>query len=180
MATGRKRKQASQRKKTPEKSARTTSESTPEDAAEGASIRVQHSRQEFAPSPASPHVTERHTYTGFSRTEQVTGLFWLSLGALVSVLLEVVYLGTWIGGVPVPYTIVIAFLFNMVLTKTGLLWSKNKAVALIPAYVWTAGYLILLMAESITGDQLLGNSLRSIALLIAGIIGASWPLMHRR
>lgn len=131
-------------------------------------------------SSSSPHVTERHTYRGFGRGEQAFGLFWLCLGALVSVLLEVVYLGTWIGGVPVPYTIVIAFLFNMVLTRTGLLWSKNFAVALIPAYAWTAGFFILTMWVGVTGDQLVGTNLRSILLLLAGLTGAGWPLIRRK
>lgn len=132
------------------------------------------------PSFSAPHVTERRYHQDFSTGEMVVGLFWLGLGALISVLLEVVYLGTWIGGIAVPYTIPIAFLFNMVLTKTALLWSDNRAVAAVPLYVWTAGFLILTFWVGVTGDQLVGSNIRSILLLFAGIAGGGWPLIMKK
>lgn len=127
---------------------------------------------------ASPHVTERHTYSGFSRAEQAFGLFWLSLGALVSLLLEIVYLGTWIGPVPVPYTIIIAFFFNQVLTKTARLWNQKVLIALIPLIVWGLGYFLFTLGEGVTGDQLLGSNLRSLVLLFAGVAGGVWPIIR--
>lgn len=125
------------------------------------------------------------TRTDFSRGEAVSGLVWLSVGAAFSLLLEVVYLGTWItlpGGarVALPYTIVIAFLFNWVLTRTAKLWTDNIFVAAVPLYVWLAGFLVLLLGVEITGDQMMGNNIRTILLLMGGIAGAVWPLLHTK
>ena len=121
--------------------------------------------------------------TDFSRGEVVGGLVWLSVAALVSVLLEVVYLGTWVtlpGGtkLAVPYTIVVAFLFNMVLTRTARLWNPNPAVAAVPLYVWAAGFLGLMFGVEVTGDQLVGDNIRSVLLLLAGVAGGVWPLVR--
>ncbi|WPF66954.1 MULTISPECIES: hypothetical protein [unclassified Corynebacterium] len=128
---------------------------------------------------------EAITRTDFSRGEAALGLFWLALAALVSVLLEVMYLGTWItlpGGAKVafPYMIAVAFLFNRVLSRTALLWTRNAAIAGIPLWTWLAGYVALTMWVAVSGDQLVGNNIRSVALLIAGMIGGGWPLVLRR
>ena len=126
---------------------------------------------------------ERIVRTDFNRGEAVGGLVWLSVAALISVLLEVVYLGTWVtlpGGaqLAVPYTIVIAFLFTMVLTRTAQLWSPNPAVAAVPLYVWIVGYLALMFGVEVTGDQLVGSNIRSVLLLFAGLAGGVWPLVR--
>ena len=76
-------------------------------------------------------------YRTATRGEAVAGMAWLCLGAIISMFLEVIYLGTWMFGVAVPYTIPIAFCFNMVLTRTALLWTKNPYLALIP--LWWPG-----------------------------------------
>lgn len=60
----------------------------------------------------------------FSRGEAVGGLLWLSVGALLSLVLEVVYLGAYItlpSGMRIafPITILIAWWFSKVLTKTA-------------------------------------------------------------
>lgn len=120
--------------------------------------------------------------TYFSRGEQVMGLLWLSLGALLSVLLETVYLSTWITlgslRIPFPYTIVIAFLFNLVLTRTALLWSRNPLVAAIPTLVWLAGYFLILILGLPDNSMFLGPSLRTFFLLGAGIAGGLWPIFR--
>ena len=58
------------------------------------------------------------------------GLLWLSVGALLSLVLEVVYLGAYIpmpNGMRIafPITILIAWWFTRVLTKTARLWTPN-------------------------------------------------------
>lgn len=126
---------------------------------------------------------EKIVRTDFSRGEAMSGLVWLSVAALISVLLEVVYLGTWVtlpGGarLAVPYTILIAFLFNMVLTRTARLWTSNPAIALVPLYVWTAGFLALMFGVQVTGDQLVGSNIRSVLLLFAGAAGGVWPVVR--
>lgn len=138
------------------------------------------SKPSAAAESSAPHITERRYHQNFSTGEMVMGMVWLSLAALLSVLLEVVYLGTWIGGIAVPYTIPIAFLFNWVLSKTALLWSKKTAIAGIPLYAWITGFLILTFWVGVTGDQLVGSSIRSILLLFAGIAGGAWPLIFHK
>ncbi|WP_293953530.1 hypothetical protein [uncultured Corynebacterium sp.] len=121
-------------------------------------------------------------HTGLSRGEVVGGIFWLSLGALISLLLEVVYLGTWItlpGNTQIafPYTIVLAFLFNMVLTRTSMLWTDIRSVAGIPLFTWVLGFAFILVWSVAVGDQLVGSNIRSVLLLFAGIAGGIWPLV---
>ncbi|WIM69417.1 hypothetical protein QP028_01690 [Corynebacterium suedekumii] len=123
--------------------------------------------------------------TDFSRGEAVGGLVWLSVAAAISVLLEVVYLGTWItlpdgARLAVPYTIPVAFLFNIVLTRTARLWTPNSLVALIPLYVWTGGFLLLMFGVVLTGDQLVASSIRSVGLLVAGLAGGVWPVLRAK
>src|SRR5699024_5487853 len=60
----------------------------------------------------------------FSRAEAIGGLIWLSVGAALSLVLEVVYLGAYItmpSGMRIafPLTILIGWWFNKVLTKTA-------------------------------------------------------------
>ncbi|WKD60858.1 hypothetical protein CCICO_04105 [Corynebacterium ciconiae DSM 44920] len=124
---------------------------------------------------------EKYTYSQHSAGEIAVGVLWLSVGSIVSVLLEVVYLSTWItlpGGTkfPFPYTIVIAFFFTRALTRTARLWTENLLVAAIPASVWVLGYLILTFSVSVTGDMLVGSSVLSVVLLFAGIAGGLMPL----
>lgn len=121
-------------------------------------------------------------HRGLSRGEVIGGIFWLSLGALVSLLLEVVYLGTWItlpGGTAIafPYTIIIAFFFNMVLTRTSMLWTDNKPVAAIPLFTWVLGFAVLLVWPLAVGDQLIGSTMRTVLLLFIGLTGGIWPLV---
>lgn len=121
----------------------------------------------------------------FSRSEAAFGLFWLALGALLSVLLEVVYLGTWLtlpGGkaFAFPYPILLALLFNGVLAKTAMLWTKRNAVAALPLWVWIAGFFGLTFTSALSGDILVGANPRSLLLLLAGVVGGAWPLMKPR
>lgn len=120
------------------------------------------------------------TREDYSRGEQATGLAWLSLGALFSLLLEVVYLGTWIGPVPFPYTIVVAFFFNIVLTRTAKLWTDSFLIALIPLAVWGLGFFALMFGVEITGDMLLANNIRTVLLLFAGVAGGLVPLLRAK
>lgn len=127
----------------------------------------------------------RWVRTDFTRGEAAVGLTWLGIAALLSVFLEVVYLGFRVnlpvlGTVAVPYTIVIAFLFTMVLSKTALLWTPRTLIAGVPLWCWIAGYWGLTMGVAITGDQLVGSSVRSVVLFIAGVAGGSWPLLRGR
>lgn len=126
-----------------------------------------------------------HPIRTFSKAEAAFGLMWLSIGALLSVLLEVVYLGTRLslpGGTSIafPYPIVIALLFNGVLSKTAMLWTKHNFIAAIPLWLWTAGFFGLTFTQALSGDILVGPNPRSLLLLLVGVAGGAWPLMKPR
>ncbi|WP_115684883.1 hypothetical protein [Corynebacterium senegalense] len=116
----------------------------------------------------------------FSRAEAVGGLVWLSVGAAVSVLLEVVYLNATVFGVPFPASVVIAALFNSVLTRTARLWTANPAVALIPLAVWLACLFVLMFTVPAAGAMLAPANVLTVALLLAGVAGGVWPLAQRK
>ncbi|MDO4927623.1 MAG: hypothetical protein Q3976_00930 [Corynebacterium sp.] len=126
------------------------------------------------------YVRERHVATDFSRGEATAGLAWLAVGALISVLLEVLYLDFRIGNIMLPLTALCAFGFNAVLSKTARLWSANIFIALIPMYAWLCGYFGLLMWEIVDGSVFIPGNISAILLLFGGILGSSWPFMRRR
>lgn len=107
-------------------------------------------------------MTEPVVRDDFTRREAIAGLVWLSIGALVSLVLEAVYLN-WLW-------VVAALLFNAVVTKTARLWSSKWA--LLPLAVWVAGFFVSLALLPPTGW--------SLVLLVAGIVGGVWPLVRRK
>lgn len=125
-------------------------------------------------------MSERAIRTDFSRGEQVGGLVWLVLGALCSLTLEVVYLTArvpWFDGASVafPITILIAFWFNGVLTRTARLWSENPYIAGLPGLAWVAGFVAFMLGAAIGDGSLLANNILSLLLFAAGIAGSVWP-----
>lgn len=134
-------------------------------------------------SPQQPPKPQRRLRTDFDRGEQITALVWICLAALVSLLLEVVYLNSYLplGGtlIPFPITILLAFWFNSVLTKTARLWSTHPAFILAPVAVWTVGFMALFLIE-VTGHKLLANNIYTVCLLFAGVAGGLWPFMRQK
>ena len=120
-----------------------------------------------------------------TRAETIRGITWLSLGMLFGLFVEILYVGTriTIGDmlIPIPWTIVFAFFFNRAVSNIAKLWTDNSLVAAIPLIVWLSGFMVLLAwpVVGITADQLVPQSLWSILVLIAGAVGAAWPLRPR-
>ena len=85
---------------------------------------------------------------------------------------------------PFPVTIVIAFLFNWVLARTARLWSarfrSEALVTAVPVIAWGIGFMFFVFTEALGGDQMLGNNIRTLLLLLAGILGGVWPLLARK
>lgn len=100
--------------------------------------------------------------TEFSRGEAIAGITWLSVGALGSLILEVAYLN-W-------FWVIIAAVFNAVLTKTARLWSSRSMI--VPLAVWAAALFASMVILPPTGWTL--------ALLIAGLAGGVWPLLKAK
>ncbi|MGV0330561.1 hypothetical protein [Corynebacterium macginleyi] len=123
--------------------------------------------------------------TNFSRGEQVAGLIWLSLGALLSLFLEAIYLTARIplangASIAFPITIVIAAAFNVVLTRTAQLWSDSTYIAAIPLIVWVLVFFALMLLVPITGDVIVGNNILSLFLFLAGMGGGVWPFLKQK
>ena len=121
--------------------------------------------------------------TDFERGEATSALVWLAVAGLLSVLIEVVYLGTVItlpgvGEVPLPWPVLAAALFNAVLTRTALLWRPPRLVALLPLAAWCAGYALFFFGPEVTAQLLVENNILAIALLGAGLAGGFWPVFR--
>ena len=117
----------------------------------------------------------------FTRGEAIGAMVWLGIGACVSLLLEVVYLESYVGGVPMPLTILLAFGFNMVLTKTARLWSRGVLwVSCVPLAVWTLGFFALMFVLPLAGPHLVPDNILTLLLLLAGIMGGVWPVFRAK
>lgn len=117
-----------------------------------------------------------------TRRETISGILWLSIGALFGLFVEILYVGTRIMvgdmAVPIPWTIIFAFFFNLAISKTARLWTDNLWVAGIPLLVWIFGFMLITAWPSlgITDDQLTPQTVWSILVFIVGMAGGAWPL----
>lgn len=140
----------------------------------------------FGDEPHWGDPTQSQPRENFHKGEVVGALTWLSVAALVSLIIEVVFLGTWItvGGVaiPLPWTIVVAYVLNLIITNTALLWTRERSKAAIPVAAWMLGFAALLVWAVVPagGDLAMGQWFRTILLLSAGMFGGAWPLRHLR
>ncbi len=122
----------------------------------------------------------------FHQGEVTVALVWLSLAALAVLVIEVVFLGTWITvgsvAVPLPWTIPLAYIGNLIITNTALLWTRDRAKAAIPTGLWLLGFAVFLLWAVIPsgGDVAMGQWLRTVLLLAFGVLGGAWPLRHLR
>lgn len=117
-----------------------------------------------------------------SKGETIAGIAWLSIGILFGLFIEILYVGTRIAvsgvAVPIPWTIVFAVVFNLVISRTARLWTDSLTVAGIPLLVWSFGFILVTLWPSfgITQDQLTPQTVWSILVFIGGMAGGTWPL----
>ena len=50
----------------------------------------------------------------------------------------------------------------------------------VPVIAWGIGFMFFVFTEALGGDQMLGNNIRTLLLLLAGILGGVWPLLARK
>lgn len=128
----------------------------------------------------------RQPRENFHRGEVAVAFVWLSLAALAALVVEVVFLGTWVTvgaiAIPLPWTIPLAYLVNLIITNTALLWTRDRAKASIPTGVWLLGFtgILLWTVFPAGGDVAMGQWLRTVLLLSFGVLGGAWPLRHLR
>lgn len=118
-----------------------------------------------------------------SRRERLMGIVWLSIGALFTLFVSVLYIGSRItigsASIPFPWTIAFATVMMLVISKTSLLWTDNRLVAGIPLAVWMIVFIVLVLwpALPLGGDTLVPSSIWSLGLMIAGMMGGAKPLL---
>ena len=120
-----------------------------------------------------------------SKAERISGIVWLTIGALFCLFVCVLYVGARITvgslNLPFPWTVIFATFMLYVISSTALLWTENKLIAGIPLAAWVFGFVVLTAwpALGMGGDVLMPGSLWSIALMLGGIAGGFWPLAPR-
>ncbi|KAA8738438.1 hypothetical protein [Corynebacterium tuscaniense] len=112
--------------------------------------------------------------TDFTPGEARAGITWLSVGALVTLLVEVGSLDK-LWGIP---AIVAAWVLGGVGTKTGRLWTSKSTIALVPTWTWLVGLALLYMGPDVTRELLRTHHLPALLLLAAGTAGGIWPLLR--
>ena len=105
-----------------------------------------------------------------TRGEIMHAFVWLCLFAVISALLQVVYLRC-------PLTWAAAFGFNMVLTKTAKLWTRSLLAQCIPLASWVVGVVLARWAVPGADMQLVLVSPATVALVVAGVVGGVRPLL---
>ncbi len=121
-----------------------------------------------------------------TRGEVVVAIVWLSVAALASLVIEIVYLGARIQvgdlSVPVPWVLVLAYVMNLILTNTALLWTSHRGIAAVPLVVWIIGLGLVLLWPAIPGggDTAMGPWIRTSLLITAGAVGGFLPLLRPR
>lgn len=118
-----------------------------------------------------------------TRAERISGITWLTVGALFCLFVSVLYVGVRLpvgdSSIPFPWTVVFAFFMNRAITKTALLWTDNRMIAGIPVWVWIFGFVVLAAWPALPfgGDTLVAGNIWALALMISGAIGGMWPLL---
>ncbi|RDI52994.1 hypothetical protein [Nocardia mexicana] len=131
------------------------------------------------------------TAAAIDRTPAASGVQppgWAALGAtlagvlvfegLLSLVLEVFYLPTYVGSTPLPFPILVAAVVNVLLVMgMGVVTNRPAAMAL-PLAAWLFGFL-LCATTGPGGDVLLTDSWTAPVLLAGGLIPAGFYLFRR-
>lgn len=131
------------------------------------------------------HPTKSQVRRDTTQAERISGIAWLTIGALFCLFVCVLYIGTRMTfgsvNIPVPWPILFAPFMLYVLSSTALLWTENKLIAGIPLAAWVGGFVILAAwpALPLGGDTVVPGSLWSMLLMIFGMVGGSLPLLRR-
>ncbi|UGT64254.1 hypothetical protein [Nocardia asteroides] len=93
----------------------------------------------------------------------------LAVDALLTLVLEVLYLPTYLGAVAFPLSALIAGAVNVGLVYAAGTVSDRAGLRLLPLLVWTLGFLICATSGP-GGDVLLGSNWQTLLLLFCGLI----------
>ncbi len=146
-------------------------------------LRVSSQQEVNTPEPHWGHPEKSQVRTDTSRGERIAGITWLTVGSLFCLFICVLYVGARVEvsgrSIPTPWPVLFAPWFNLKITRTALLWTKNIAVAGIPIVVWFLGFLLLIMWPELSGGAgptFLPATIWTMLMLIAGMAFGAWPL----
>lgn len=92
----------------------------------------------------------------------------LAVDALITLVLEVLYLPSYLGSVAFPITALLAGVINTGLVYAAGTVSERASLRYLPLVVWTLGFLAC-STRGPGGDVLLGSDWRTLLLLIGGL-----------
>ncbi len=98
----------------------------------------------------------------------------LVLDALITLVLEVLYLPTYINTVAFPLSAVLAGVVNILLVMGVRSITHRVGVMILPLAAWTFGFLLCSVSGP-GGDILLGSDWRTLLLLFCGLVP---PLLY--
>ncbi|WP_039800597.1 hypothetical protein [Nocardia araoensis] len=93
----------------------------------------------------------------------------LTVDALLTLALEVLYLPTYLGSVAFPISAAVAGVVNVLLVAGARSVTRRPAILGLPVVAWTFGFLVCASAGP-GGDVLLGSDWRTALLLFAGLL----------
>lgn len=102
----------------------------------------------------------------------------LTVDALVTLVLEVLYLPTYLGSVAFPLSALIAGAVNIGLVYVASTVSDRTGLQLLPLIVWTLGFLVCATTGP-GGDVLLGSTWQTLLLLLCGLVAPMVFLARR-
>ncbi|QIS06025.1 hypothetical protein F5X71_30275 [Nocardia brasiliensis] len=93
----------------------------------------------------------------------------LVLDAFITLVLEVLYLPTYLGATAFPVTGVLAGLVNVLLVLGARSVSSRTSAMFLPLAAWTFGFLVCASAGP-GGDIMLSSDWRTVLLLFCGLV----------
>ncbi|MET9290062.1 hypothetical protein [Nocardia beijingensis] len=93
----------------------------------------------------------------------------LTVDALLTLALEVLYLPTYLGSVAFPVSAMVAGVVNVLLVMGARSVTRRPALLGLPLVAWAFGFLVCASAGP-GGDILLGSDWRTALLLFAGLL----------
>lgn len=109
--------------------------------------------------------------------ELAVALVLLAVGAAASCVLAAAWLTMCVGPLPVPFTVVAAGAWSLLLVRVARMWSDRTAVGAFPVLVWLLTLVALDLGPG--GDMPVPVGLRGLALLVAGGVLPLWAVVLR-
>lgn len=102
----------------------------------------------------------------------------LTADALITLVLEVLYLPTYLGSVAFPISALVAGAVNIGLVYAASTVTDRIGLQLLPLIAWTLGFLVCATSGP-GGDVLLGSTWQTLLLLLCGLVAPMIYLSRR-